>query len=143
MIKKEKKESLCKINSGLWPDGSRNPKKIAAGIRGNVRGLIDGGNIPIESIMVALLGRDGDYRTSYPDIEHVVSVYKGLEVVDIVPMDYSKSMSCPYVVTDLKNHRRLWDGLVEFAEVVYPDLIDEDDPADVKQEVTGNDCPFN
>ena len=143
MSKKTNVNTAGKINSGLWPDGSRDPKKIAAGIRGNVQGLIDGAEIPIDSIMVALLGRDGDYRTCYADIEHLVSVYKGLEVVDIVPLDASMSMSCPYVVLNLSKHRRLWDGLVKFAEVVYPEPIDEDDPADINQEVTGNDCPFH
>ena len=130
---------LKEINSGLWPKRALNAQQIAAGIRARPQELIDSYEMPLDSIMVALLGRNGSYRDSQ-GIARLLEAFPRLKEVELVCIDAEDSTPSQWFVNSENKHCLAWDQLVTFADIVYPDVIQV--KTEVKEKKKAIDCPF-
>lgn len=117
---------MKEINSGKYEfqGQTMNCGRVAAGIRGSVQQFIDGGEIPDEVIMTALLGEDGCYRR-VEDLKEILKLYPSLASVGIKKIDDSDFDVPANVVVSLKVHRGHWKSLLDYVDIVYPDPVVE------------------
>jgi hypothetical protein len=126
---------MKKINSATY--WGINPSKISAGIRAEPRRCLDAG-VPEKSVAVALLGHDGDYLGH----DGVADKFEALGI----DVKLSKT-ELGFYVEKVEVHIDLFNSLVDFKDLVYPDPLIDDEPKPKKKAkkkvVKIEDVPFD
>lgn len=115
---------LKKINSGKFPDGCRNAKQAAAGVR--MDPMHFKGVLSDEQIFTALVGRDGLYVKSKDIIEKVEKYDLDVEWGGVPSEGFDDDSELfPVLRSDWAHHEHVFDSLSLRIDIIFPDPVEE------------------